>query len=167
MKVAAGWDHRGRQFHRRLERVLEKLGHELLDMGCDSDDPSDYPDSAFRVANAVARGECARGVLICGTGMGMSIAANKVDGVRAALVYDEETARVSRTHNNANVLCLGESTADSPLFEPIIGLWFNSTFEGGRHKRRVDKITRYESERNHKAGTDQPRAPCDCSQSAR
>lgn len=144
MKIATGWDHRGRKFWPHVAALLRTLGHEPVDMGAQTDESSDYPDFAFRVAEAVQRGEVDRGLLICGTGIGMAIAANKVRGVRAAVVHDEITARASRAHNDSNVLCLGETTADGPALEPILKLWLTVPFEGGRHERRVNKIICYE-----------------------
>ena len=144
MRIAAGWDHRGRQFSERLERLIGRMGHKCVDMGAPSEEPADYPDYAFAVAEAVSRGECDRGILICGTGIGVSMAANKVKGIRAAVVHDEETARLSRAHNDANVLCLGGPTAGGPLLEAILKTWLTTAHEGGRHTRRVQKIMDYE-----------------------
>ena len=144
MRIAAGWDHRGRQFRERLERLVGRMGHEFVDMGAPSEASADYPDYAFAVAEAVSRGECDRGILICGTGIGVSMAANKVRGIRAAVVHDEETARLSRAHNDANVLCLGGATAGGPLLEAIIRTWLTTAHDGGRHARRVQKIMDYE-----------------------
>jgi ribose 5-phosphate isomerase B len=115
-------------------------------MGATTDESSDYPDFAFRVAEAVSRGEVDRGVLVCGTGIGMSIAANKVEGIRAGVVYDERTAHVSRSHNDTNVLCLGEDTVQSPLLDTILKIWLETPAEAGRHERRVGKIMEYERE---------------------
>lgn len=147
MKIAGGWDHRGRRFRADVERCLTRLGHQLVDMGARSDESSDYPDFAFRVAEAVARGEVDRGLLICGTGIGMSIAANKVVGVRAGVVGDVATARVSRGHNDTNVLCIGEDAAAGPDLEDILRVWLTTPFDGGRHERRVKKIMDYEARR--------------------
>ena len=146
MKIAVGWDHRGRGFREVVERIVRSAGHEFMNMGGESDDPSDdYPDFAVQVGEVVARGECERGVLICGSGIGMAMAANKVRGVRAAAVYDEESARLSRAHNDANVICIGETLArDGELMERIINLWLTTGHEGGRHARRVRKIMEYE-----------------------
>ena len=144
MKIAAGWDHRGRRFKEKLEAVLARLGHEMIDMGAPSAESADYPDYAFRVAEAVSRGEVERGILLCGTGIGMSIAANKVRGVRAAVVWDAGTARASRAHNDANVLCIGEWVVEQPQFEQIVALWLETLFEDGRHTWRVSKIMEYE-----------------------
>ena len=148
MKIAGGWDHHGRISKENMQRLIEKLGHEFVAMGAQTDESSDYPDFAIKVAEAVSRGECDRGVLICGTGIGMSIAANKVNGVRAAVVYDENTARASREHNDANVLCLGEATADGPTLEPILKTWLATEHAGSRHARRVGKIMDYENRRS-------------------
>ena len=145
MKIAGGWDHHGRIFKENMQRLIEKLGHEFVNMGAQTGESSDYPDFAIKVAEAVSRGECDQGVLICGTGIGMSIAANKVNGVRAAVVYDENTARASREHNDANVLCLGEATADGPTLEPILKIWLATEHAGGRHAHRVGKIVDYEN----------------------
>lgn len=149
MRVATGWDHHGSQFREKVRTALEELGHEMVDMGAQTDEPSDYPDFAVRVSEAVARGEAERGLLICGTGVGMAIAANKVRGVRAATVHDEKTAYYSRLHNNANVLCLGEDTAAGPLFQRVVEIWLATDFErGGRHERRVSKMMQYELEQH-------------------
>ncbi|MGO8704454.1 MAG: ribose 5-phosphate isomerase B [Candidatus Brocadiia bacterium] len=144
MKIAAGWDHRGWMFRERLERAVRLLGHEFVAMGATTAESSDYPDFAFRVAEAVSRGEVDRGVLVCGTGIGMSIAANKVAGIRAGVVYDERTAVASRSHNDTNVLCLAEDTVQGPLLDPILKIWLGTPAEAGRHARRVDKIMEYE-----------------------
>ena len=144
MKVAAGWDHRGRKFRETVERVVRELGHEFADMGAQTDISSDYPDFAVQVGESVGRGEFDRGVLICGTGIGMSIAANKVAGVRAAAVHDEESARLSRAHNDSNVLCIGQAIAETPALEKIVKVWLNTKHDGGRHARRVNKIMEYE-----------------------
>lgn len=147
MKIAGGWDHRGRRFRAEVERVLAHLGHQLIDMGARTDESSDYPDFGFRVGEAVARGEVDRGLLICGTGIGMSIAANKVPGVRAGVVGDVATARVSRAHNDTNVLCIGEDAAAGPDLEEILRTWLTTPFDGGRHERRVKKIMDYDARR--------------------
>jgi len=144
VKVALGGDHRAIALKELAKRVLCELGAETVDFGTNSESPADYPDYALPVARAVARGECDRGVLICGTGIGMSIAANKVRGVRAAVVHDELTAGLSRSHNDANVLCLGSATVDADLLERIVRIWMSTAFEGGRHARRLAKITEAE-----------------------
>ena len=120
------------------------MGHQLVDLGAQSDESSDYPDFAVQVGEAVSRGECDRGILICGTGIGMAIAANKVRGIRAATVWDKESARLSRAHNDANVLCISEDLAGGPLLEPVLDMWLTTAHEGGRHARRLNKIAAYE-----------------------
>ena len=148
MKIATGWDHRGRMFRGRIRRILDEMGHEMMDLGAKTAESSDYPDFAIKVAKAVRRGEADRGLLICGTGIGMSIAANKVRGIRAAVVHDEETARVSRAHNKANVLCLSESTAAAAEMAGMVRTWLTTEFDGGRHARRIGKISSYEEDRD-------------------
>ena len=152
MKVACGWDHRGRRFRLVVEALVKGLGHEFVDLGAQSDESSDYPDFAFRVGEAVRDGKVDRGVLVCGTGIGMSIAANKVAGVRAAMAYDEATARLSREHNDANVLCVGEETMGGPGFGSLLEVWLTTGFEGGRHARRVGKMMAYDAGRSGKDG---------------
>jgi len=132
---------------RRIHSLLEQMGHEVLDFGPDSSESVDYPDFAFQVAEAVSAGKVERGVLVCGTGIGMCIAANKVKGVRAAPCHDSITVEMSRRHNNANVLCLSADLLGEELIGRIVRLWLETEFEGGRHARRVEKITRYEADR--------------------
>ncbi len=146
MKIAIGSDHRGFEVKRRIRSLLEQLGHEVADMGPDSSDSADYPDFAFRVAQAVSEGRAERGILVCGTGIGMCIAANKVKGVRAAPCHDSVTVEMSRRHNDANVLCLSADLLGEELIGRIVRLWLETEFEGGRHARRVQKITQYEAE---------------------
>ncbi len=126
--------------------VLRDLGLKVNDLGTDSAESVDYPDFAVEVARAVSAGSADRGVLLCATGIGMAIAANKVPGVRAALVHDVTTAKLSREHNDANVLVLGGAVLGDRLIRDIVAAWFSSEFEGGRHQRRVDKISALESE---------------------
>jgi ribose 5-phosphate isomerase B len=145
MKIAVGSDHRGFEVKRRVLMSLQQLGHEVLDLGTHSRDSVDYPDFAFQVAQAVADGRAQRGVLICGTGIGMCIAANKVKGVRAAPCHDSITAEMSRRHNDANVLCLSADLLGEELIERMVRIWLETEFENGRHARRVEKITRYEA----------------------
>jgi ribose 5-phosphate isomerase B len=146
MKIAIGSDHRGYETKRRLVHFLQQLGHEVLDMGTDGSDAVDYPDFAFQVAQAVSQGQVGRGILICGTSIGMCIAANKVKGVRAAPCHDSITAEMSRRHNDANVLCLSADLLGEELIGRMVRLWLDTEFEGGRHARRVEKITRFEAE---------------------
>jgi ribose 5-phosphate isomerase B len=138
--VILGADHAGFSLKEKLKTVLDRLGVPWEDVGTDSEDSVDYPDFAHRVAEAVGSGRVTRGVLVCGTGIGVSIAANRHADVRAALVCDEETARLSREHNDANVLALGGRTMDPALAERILETWLKTPFAGGRHGRRVAKI---------------------------
>jgi ribose 5-phosphate isomerase B len=146
MKIAIGSDHRGFDAKRRLVPMLRQLGHEVTDVGPDGNSSVDYPDYAFQVAKSVSGGTADRGILICGTGIGMCIAANKVKGVRAAPCHDSITVEMSRRHNDANVLCLSADLLGDELIGRIVRLWLETEFEGGRHGRRVDKIKRIESE---------------------
>jgi ribose 5-phosphate isomerase B len=145
MKIAIGSDHRGFEVKRRLAAVLAGLGHEVLDLGPQGRESVDYPDFAFQVALAVSEGRAERGILVCGTGIGMCIAANKVRGVRAAPCHDSITAEMSRRHNDANVLCLSADLLGEELIERMVRIWLETPFESGRHARRVDKITRFEA----------------------
>jgi ribose 5-phosphate isomerase B len=146
MRIATGSDHRGYEVKRRIVSLLKQLGHEVLDMGTEGSESVDYPDYAFLVAQAVSQRRVERGILICGTGIGMCIAANKVAGVRAAPCHDSITAEMSRRHNDANVLCLSADLLGDQLIDRMVRLWLQTEFEGGRHARRVEKITRYESQ---------------------
>jgi ribose 5-phosphate isomerase B len=145
--VATGSDHAGYEVKERLKEVIAGLGHESVDKGTDSQDSCDYPDFARAVAQAVSSGECDCGVLVCGTGIGMSMVANKVRGIRAAKVCSEHESRMSRLHNNANVLCLGARTLDyEKQVKPIVEVWLSTEFEGGRHERRVGRIMALEED---------------------
>jgi ribose 5-phosphate isomerase B len=146
MKIAIGSDHRGYDAKQRLLPLLQQLGHEVLDVGPAGHDSVDYPDFAFQVAQAVGEGRVDRGILICGTGIGMCIAANKVPGVRAAPCHDSITAEMSRRHNDANVLCLSADLLGDDLIGRMVRIWLQTEFEGGRHARRVEKITRIEQD---------------------
>src|SRR5438034_736058 len=146
MKIAIGSDHRGFEVKRRICSLVERLGHEVLDVGAPSNESVDYPDFAIQVARAVSEGRVERGILICGTSIGMCIAANKVKGVRAAPCHDSITAEMSRRHNDANVLCLSADLLGEELIGRMVRLWLETEFEGGRHARRVEKITRFETE---------------------
>jgi ribose 5-phosphate isomerase B len=146
VKIAVGSDHRGYEAKRRIVSLLQQLGHEVLDKGAEGPESVDYPDFAFQVARAVGEKEVDRGILICGTGIGMCIAANKVPGVRAAPCHDSITAEMSRRHNDANVLCLSADLLGDELIDRMVRIWLETDFEGGRHARRVEKIARYEAE---------------------
>ena len=145
MKIAIGSDHRGFEAKRRLAAFLRSLQHEVLDLGPEGSDSVDYPDFAFRVAQAVGGGEAPRGILICGTGIGMCIAANKVPNVRAAPCHDSITAEMSRRHNDANVLCVSADLLGDELIDRMVRIWLDTGFEQGRHARRVEKITKFEA----------------------
>jgi len=138
--IVIGSDHAGFELKEKVKKALERLGVPYEDVGTRSADPVDYPDYAHRVAEAVEKGRFTRGIVICGTGIGVSMAANRHRGVRAAVAYDEETARLSREHNDANVLALGGRSLDHDLAERILEIWLKTPFTGGRHARRVAKI---------------------------
>lgn len=140
MKIAVGADHAGYRLKDLLLEQLTALGHAYEDFGTESASSVDYPDFAGRVARAVADGAADFGLLVCGTGTGMAIAANKVDGVRAAACTDAYSARMARAHNDANVLALGERIIGPGVAEDVVRVFFGTDFEGGRHARRVDKI---------------------------
>jgi ribose 5-phosphate isomerase B len=140
VRIAIGSDHRGFALKEALKELLAELGHEWVDFGCQTEEPVDYPDIARPLAEAVAAGEYERGILICGSGVGMSIAANKVKGVRAALCHDTFAGRLTRRHNDANVLCLGGWCIGRGVAEEIVRLFLSEDFEGGRHARRLEKI---------------------------
>jgi ribose 5-phosphate isomerase B len=146
MRIAIGSDHRGYDVKRRIVPVLQQLGHEVADLGPAGHESVDYPDFAFQVALAVSEGRADRGILICGTGIGMCIAANKVKNVRAAPCHDSITAEMSRRHNDANVLCLSADLLGEELIDRMVRIWLETEFESGRHARRVEKITRFEAE---------------------
>lgn len=152
MRIALGSDHRGFGIKERIEVLLRSLGHTVEDIGPTGNGPVDYPDYALRVAEAVGRREADRGILICGTGIGMCIAANKVLGVRAAPCHDRVTAEMSRRHNDANVLCLSADLLGEELIEQMVRIWVDTEFEGGRHARRVGKILEYERQRSADEG---------------
>ena len=140
MKVSTGSDHRGVEPRKIVRAAIESAGHESVDVGSDSTESCDYPDFAVLVCEKITGGTCERGILVCGSGIGMSIAANKVDGIRAALCYDVETARLSRQHNDANVLCLPSEQLKESDMQEMITVWLKTDFEGGRHARRVEKM---------------------------
>ena len=140
MKIAIGSDHAGYDGKELAKQVLGSLGVEILDKGTSGPESVDYPDFGAAVGRAVASGEAERGVLMCGSGIGISMAANKVPGVRAALCWNEETARLARRHNDANVLCIGARLVEPDEAARIIRAFFETDFEGGRHQQRVDKL---------------------------
>jgi RpiB/LacA/LacB family sugar-phosphate isomerase len=144
MKIALASDHAGYAEKERLKPLLADLGLEVEDLGTVSEESVDYPDYAALVAGRVARGEASQGVLVCGSGTGMAIAANKVQGVRAAVAWSEETARLARRHNDANVLALGARTTPPEEIPKIVRAWFSTAFDGGRHGGRVEKIKELE-----------------------
>lgn len=146
MKIAVGNDHRGVGVKQRLLGLLAELGHEVLDVGAGGSASVDYPDFAFAVAEAVGTGRADRGVLICATGHGMCIAANKVSGVRAANCRDVVDAELSRRHNDANVMCLSADLIGDEQVEKMVRTWLTTEFEGGRHARRTEKIATYEKD---------------------
>jgi len=149
MKIAVGSDHRGFRVKQRVVNLLRQLGHEVLDAGPEGESSVDYPDFALLVGLAVGHGEVDRGILICGTGIGMTIAANKVPGIRAALCSDIYTARMSREHNDANVLTLGGRLMGPEMALDILKMWLETDFAGDRHRRRIGKIA--DLERRHTA----------------
>ena len=141
MRIAIAADHRGHAVKDKVAVLLSEQGHDVLDMGTSSSQSCDYPNLAYPAARAVADGQVEFAILICGSGIGMDICANKVPSVRAALCHDELTAQMSRRHNNANVLCLASDVLGEELIRRIVSSWLNTTFEpGGRHERRVRKI---------------------------
>lgn len=145
MRIAVGSDHRGVHMRAKLVELLGRLGQEVVDVGAyDQQDDDDYPDIAAVVAGKVSSKEVERGILICGTGLGMCIAANKVPGVRAAPCYDDVTAELSRRHMDLNVLCLSGDMLGERLVDRLVEVWLKTEFEGGRHTRRIEKITELE-----------------------
>lgn len=147
MKIAVASDHRGYGVKSKILGMVAGLGHEPVDYGPESGEMVDYPDYAAKVARAVSHGDVDRGILVCGTGMGMCIVANKFSGVRAAPCHDDITAEMSRLHNDANVLCLSADLLGERLVNRMIQIWLATTFEGGRHTRRLEKISQIENEK--------------------
>ena len=146
MRIAIGSDHAGFALKSRLGAVLAELGHDVVDLGTESEAPVDYPKYCAAVGREVAGGAVERGIVLGGSGQGEQIAANKVHGVRAALCNDLYTARMSRAHNDANVLAIGARIVASELAEEILGVWLATPFEGGRHVRRIEQIAAIEQE---------------------
>jgi ribose 5-phosphate isomerase B len=148
MKIAIGSDHAGLALKGEMVSLLKEMGADVLDMGTDSPASVDYPDFGDKVSSSVSKGEVERGVLICGTGIGMSIVANKHRNVRAALCSEPFSARMSRLHNDANILVLGGRVVGSELAKDIARVWMETPFEGGRHLRRLQKISSMEEKRD-------------------
>lgn len=140
MKYFIGADHAGIDIKAYVKELFEARGHEVVDLGPHTKDRVDYPDFAAKVCESVLETEGSKGILICGSGIGMSMAANKFDGIRAALCHNEYSARMAREHNDANIICLGERVCGYGMIEAIVDSWLNSSFEGGRHSGRVEKI---------------------------
>lgn len=140
VQIAAGSDHAGFALKGALVDQLERAGHQVNDVGTADEQPVDYPDIGATVGRAVARGEATLGVLVCGTGIGISIAANKIDGVRAAVVHDVSSARLARAHNDANVVCFGARITGAVAAADALDAFLEAVFAGGRHQERVDKI---------------------------
>ncbi len=143
--IGIGSDHAGYRLKEEIVKHLESRGFSVRDFGTCGPDPVDYPDIGLAVAEAVARGECEKGIIICGTGIGISISANKVPGIRAALCTDSYMAKMSRLHNDANILAIGERVLGPGAALDIVDTWLDTEFLGGRHKNRVDKITAIEN----------------------
>ncbi len=144
MKIAIASDHAGFEMKEEVKGFLKELGHEYKDFGTEDKKPVDYPDFALKVANAVSKNECERGILFCGTGLGMSIVANKISGIRAVLCYDINTAKLSREHNDANILTLGARIIEFEKAKRIISVWLETDFLGERHSKRIEKIKEIE-----------------------
>lgn len=139
-RIALGADHAGFEEKEKLKKILDELGVEYEDVGTFSTDSVDYPDFAQKVGEKVESGEAEQGILVCGSGIGVAIAANKMHGIRAAQAWNEETARLARQHNNANVLTIGARVIPEEEIPKIVKAWFAADFEGGRHEKRVEKI---------------------------
>jgi ribose 5-phosphate isomerase B len=141
LKIAIGSDHAGYSLKEEIKKYLDLKEIPFTDFGTFKIESTDYPEYAYKVANSIVSGEYDRGILICGTGIGMSITANKIKGIRAAVVYSEETAKMSRLHNDANIICLGARTIEPEWAMKLIDIWINTSFEGGRHQNRTNLIT--------------------------
>jgi ribose 5-phosphate isomerase B len=148
MKIVVGSDHRGFEAKQVIKTIVTDLDHECIDVGTNSTRPVDYPDQAYLAAKMVANKEADRAILVCATGLGMSIAANKIKGIRAALCHDELTARISRDHNDANVLCISGDQIGEVLLRKMVEVWLETAFSRGRHLRRVNKIAAIEDGRD-------------------
>lgn len=145
MRIAVGSDHRGFAVKRRIIELLRQWNHEVIDPVAEEQETVDYPDVAAAVARLVSESQVERGILVCGTGIGMCIAANKFPGVRAAPCHDDITAEMSRRHNDLNVLCLSADLLGVRLIDRMVEIWLNTEFEGGRHARRIDKVREFET----------------------
>ncbi len=145
MKIALASDHAGFELKEKIKEFLTE--YDVVDYGSENSNSMDYPDTGFEAAKAVSNGDCTRGILICGSGLGMSIVANKVPGIRAALCQTMQFAQLSRLHNNSNILVLSGRFISEYLAKEIIDVWFKTEFEGGRHKKRLDIISNYEKEK--------------------
>lgn len=146
MKIAIGSDHAGFEVKEKIKRQLEAMNMEVADLGTDSAESVDYPDFGAKVGREVASGKADEGIVVCGSGIGIAIAANKIDGVRAAQAWNEETARLAREHNDANVLSIGARVLAEDEIPKIVSAWFDAKFAGGRHAGRIAKISRLEQE---------------------
>ncbi|MBE7023113.1 MAG: ribose 5-phosphate isomerase B [Clostridia bacterium] len=142
--IAIGCDHGGINLKEIIKKFLEEKGLEFKDFGTYSTDSCDYPDYAKAVCDAIVSGECEKGILVCGTGIGMSIAANKIDGIRAAHVTDTYSARMTKEHNDANIICLGERITGCDLALEIVNAYLCAEFQGGRHQKRIDKLMSFQ-----------------------
>ncbi|HID98481.1 MAG TPA: ribose 5-phosphate isomerase B [Thermodesulfobacteriaceae bacterium] len=140
MKIAIGSDHGGFLLKERTRKLVEQMGHQVHDAGCYSTDSVDYPVQGRKVAELVASGAYERGILICGTGIGMSMVANRTPGIRATLCHELFTARMSREHNDSNILCMGERVIGPGIAEEVVRIWLSTSFAGGRHRRRLDML---------------------------
>lgn len=148
MRVSIGSDHRGFNLKSKIRDLLAEAGHEVDDLGTDSTESCDYPDIAIAVAKSVSSGDSDRGILVCGTGIGMAITANKFDRVRAATCNDEVTSEMCRRHNDVNVLCLSGDMLGERNIDNLVRIWLETEFEGGRHARRLEKISQLEQNRD-------------------
>ncbi|HLB01663.1 MAG TPA: ribose 5-phosphate isomerase B [Nitrospiria bacterium] len=159
MQLAIASDHAGLKLKNRVIDLLKQKGIEVKDFGTENNESVDYPDFGMQVAEAVSRGQMERGILLCGSGIGMSIVANKYRRVRAALCYDIQTARLSREHNDANILVMGGRVLDEPKALEIVKTWLETEFEGGRHARRIKKILEIENNNMHHPKVKPPNPP--------
>jgi ribose 5-phosphate isomerase B len=141
MKIVMAADHGGYQLKESIKKNLFQAGRNILDVGCDSNDSVDYPDYAEKAISSMLTGDCQRGILICGTGIGMSIVANRHRSIRAAVCFDIHTAKLSREHNNSNILCLGARVLDMDYAMQMVTIWLETEFSGGRHQKRIEKFS--------------------------